>query len=82
MGSLPPCGIAAIGDGLAFRDLPLAVTVVPYAKQFKILPFAGTNSGSCAIPSRTGVVPVFPTSARFEPKLPQFCTVAKVCSQK
>ena len=36
--SSPPCGNPAAGVVQAFRELPLNLTVVLYAKLFKILP--------------------------------------------
>ena len=41
VGSSSPCGNPAAGDVLAFRNLPLTLTVVLYAKLFKILPYPG-----------------------------------------
>lgn len=40
MGSLPPCGVAATGGGLAFRNLPLVIMAAQYAKMFGKLHFS------------------------------------------
>jgi len=77
LGSLRPCGAAAIGDGPAFRDLPLPIIAPLAAKLFEILSDIGANPRSCAVLSRTGVVPDFPSSARKEPTFPYFCDAAK-----
>ena len=84
-GSLPPCGVAAISGGLPFRHLPLAKTAAPAAKLFKTFAETRACPGSCAIPSRTEVVPISRSSARSEPKrtnaagstkVPHSCTSA------
>ena len=72
MGSLRLCGAAAIGDGLAFRDLPLTMVALPAAKLFELLLDMEPTQDCVPFPLGYGSFQIFRRALALSPKIHDF----------